>query len=113
MRRLAVALAFFAASFIALSFLALPLVALLTHRSPATLLGQLDNSVVADALLVSAKTSVVAQALIILFGTPAAYLLATRRFPGRTALIPLVQLPIVLRAARAWSGSVGPPGALP
>jgi molybdate transport system permease protein len=106
MRRLAVALAFFAASFIALSFLALPLVALLTHRSPATLLGQLDNSVVADALLVSAKTSVVAQALIILFGTPAAYLLATRRFPGRTALITLVELPIVLPPAVAGIGLI-------
>ena len=36
---------------IALSFLALPLVALLTHRSPATLVDQLNTSVVGDALL--------------------------------------------------------------
>ena len=106
MRRLAVALAFFAACLIALSFLALPLVALLTHRSPATLVDQLNTSVVGDALLVSAKTSLIAQALIILFGTPAAYLLATRRFPGRTALITIVELPIVLPPAVAGIGLI-------
>ena len=35
-----------------------------------------------DAFVVSMKTSVIAQVLILLFGTPTAYLLATRRFPG-------------------------------
>ena len=37
---------------------------------------------VTDALVVSAKTSADAQALIVVFGTPTAYLLARRRFPA-------------------------------
>ena len=50
------------------------------------MLDQLSNPVVTDALVVSLKTTLIAQALILLFGTPTAYLLATRRFPGRVAL---------------------------
>ena len=106
MRRLVVAVAFFAACAIALAFLALPLLALLTHRSPGTLVSELNNPVVGDALLVSLKTSVIAQALIVLFGTPTAYLLATRRFPGRTLAITLVELPIVLPPAVAGIGLI-------
>jgi molybdate transport system permease protein len=105
-RRLALGLACFAASLVALSFLALPLIALLTHRSPGSLISALGNPVVGDALLVSAKTSLIAQALIIVFGTPAAYLLATRRFPGRTLLVTLVELPIVLPPAVAGIGLI-------
>ena len=104
MRRPLVALAFFAACVVALSFLALPLVALFTHVPPGTLVHQLSNPVVGDALLVSAKTSAVAQGLIIGFGTPTAYLLASRRFPGRTLLVTLVELPIVLPPAVAGIG---------
>jgi molybdate transport system permease protein len=105
-RRLLVALAFFAACVVALSFLALPLVALFTHVPPGTLVRQLSNPVVGDALLVSAKTSAIAQALIIGFGTPTAYLLATRRFPGRALLVTLVELPIVLPPAVAGIGLI-------
>lgn len=106
MRRLLVALAFFAACVVALSFLLLPLVALFTHTPPGTLVHQLSNPVVEDALVVSAKTSAFAQALIILLGTPTAYLLATRRFPGRTLLVTVVELPIVLPPAAAGIGLI-------
>ena len=104
MRRLLVALAFFAACVVALSFLVLPLVALFTHVPPGTLLHQLSNPVVGDALVVTAKTSAIAQALILGFGTPTAYMLATRRFPGRALLVTLVELPIVLPPAVAGIG---------
>ena len=43
---------------------------------------QLSNPVVRDAFVVTLKTSLIAQALIVVFGTPTAYLLASRRFPG-------------------------------
>jgi molybdate transport system permease protein len=46
----------------------------------------------------------IAQAAIILFGTPTAYLLATRRFPGRALAITLVELPLVLPPAVAGIG---------
>lgn len=106
MRRLLVALAFFAGCAVTLAFLVLPIVALFTHVAPGTLLHQLASPVVGDALLVSLKTSVTAQLLIVLFGTPTAYLLATRRFAGRSALVTLVELPIVLPPAAAGIGLI-------
>jgi len=42
--------------------------------------------------------------LIVLFGTPAAYLLATRRFPGHALAVTLVELPLVLPPAVAGIG---------
>ena len=43
-------------------------------------------------------------ALILLFGTPTAYLIGTRRFRGRTLAITLVELPLVLPPAVAGIG---------
>jgi molybdate transport system permease protein len=103
-RRLLVALAFFVVCGVALSFLLLPLVALFTHEPPGALLRQLSNPVVGDALVVSAKTSLVAQLVILAFGTPTAYLLARNRFRGRALLVTLVELPIVLPPAVAGIG---------
>jgi len=40
----------------------------------------------------------------LLFGTPAAYLIASRRFRGRTLLVTLVELPLVLPPAVAGLG---------
>jgi molybdate transport system permease protein len=88
----------------ALTFLALPIVAIFTQVSPATLVHQLSNPVVRDALIVSAKTTLLAQLLVVLIGTPAAYFLATRRFRGRALAITLVELPLVLPPAVAGIG---------
>ena len=44
--------------------------------------------------------------MILLFGTPTAYFLATRRFPGRALLVTLVELPIVLPPAVAGIGLI-------
>jgi len=65
---------------------------------------QLSNPIVTDALVVSLKTTVIAQALVLLLGTPTAYLLASRRFPGRALCITLVELPLVLPPAVAGIG---------
>lgn len=88
----------------ALGFLVLPIAAIFVHTSPSHLLDQLRSPVATDALVVSLKTSAVAQALIVLVGTPTAYLLATRRFPGRALAITLVELPMVLPPAVAGIG---------
>jgi molybdate transport system permease protein len=87
-----------------LAFLALPIVGIFVHTSPGNLLDQLSNPVVRDAFVVSIKTSVLAQALILLLGTPTAYLLATRRFPGHSLAVTLVELPLVLPPAVAGLG---------
>ena len=104
MRRAILAVGFFVATLIALGFLLLPIVAIFAHTSPGNLVSQLSNPVVTDALVVSFRTIAIAQALVVLFGTPTAYLLATRRFPGRSLLVTLVELPLVLPPAVAGLG---------
>ena len=86
---------------IALGFLVVPLVAVFARVPPGELVGQLGNDVARDALLVSLKTNLVAEALILAIGTPAAYLLATRAFPGRALMITVLELPLVLPPAVA------------
>ena len=55
-------------------------------------------------MLVTVKTSAIANVLILLVGTPAAYLIATRRFTGRAVAITLIELPLVLPPAVAGIG---------
>jgi molybdate transport system permease protein len=87
-----------------LAFLLLPLVALFLRVPPGTLFAQLGSEVARDALLVSLKTSVIAHIFVLLVGTPAAYLLATRRFRGRDVMVSLTELPLVLPPAVAGIG---------
>jgi molybdate transport system permease protein len=89
---------------VAIAFLILPIVGIFFHTTPAEVLRQLSNPAVVDALVVTAKTSLAAQALVLLFGTPTAYLLATRRFRGRSVVVTLVELPLVLPPAVAGLG---------
>jgi molybdate transport system permease protein len=93
----ACALAFVAAA----AFLVLPLVAIFVHVPPARLARQLTSPVVVDALRVTLETNVLALALVLLLGTPAAYLLATRRFRGRALAVTLLEVPLVLPPAVA------------
>jgi molybdate transport system permease protein len=104
MQRSAFALVLALATVVTLVFLALPIVAIFSRTAPGELLDQLSNPVVKDALWVTIKTSVVAQLLIIVFGTPTAYLLAGSRFRGRSFAIVLVELPLVLPPAVAGIG---------
>jgi molybdate transport system permease protein len=89
---------------LALTFLTLPLVALFLRVSPGELVAQLASEPAREALVVSAKTSLVAHVLILVLGTPAAYLLATRRFRGRSIVVSVLELPLVLPPAVAGIG---------
>jgi molybdate transport system permease protein len=104
MHRVLRLLGLFVVTAITLGFLVLPLAALFTRQSPAELVHQLSNPVVTDALELSVVTSAIAQALILVLGTPTAYLIATRRFPGRSLVVTLVELPLVLPPAVAGIG---------
>jgi molybdate transport system permease protein len=104
MRRAILAAGVFVAALVAFGFLLLPIVAIFAHTSPGNLVSQLSNPVVTDALVVTLETSAIAQTLVLLFGTPTAYLLATRRFAGRSLLVTLVELPLVLPPAVAGLG---------
>ena len=95
---------FGAAAAVALTFLALPVLAIFLRVSPTTLVHELNDPVARDALVVSLRTSALAQALVLVLGTPTAYLLATRRFRGRNVLLTVVELPLVLPPAVAGIG---------
>jgi len=103
-RRLLLGTAVAAAATAALAFLVLPVAAIFLRVPPGKLIHQLSSPLVTDALIVSIKTSAIAQALILLFGTPLAYVLATRRFRGHSLLVTLVELPLVLPPAVAGLG---------
>jgi molybdate transport system permease protein len=106
MRRTLAGALVFAATAVALAFLLFPIVAIFARVPPGRLVAQLSNPVVADALVVSLKTSAIAQALVLALGTPAAFVLATRRFPGRPLVVTLTELPLVLPPAVAGIGLI-------
>jgi molybdate transport system permease protein len=98
---------------VALAFLTLPVVAIFVDVGPGELLSSLDDPASLDALRLSLETTVIALGIIVAFGTPAAYLLATRSFPGREVVVTLIELPLVLPPAAAGIGllaALGPNG---
>ena len=103
MRRL-FPLMLFGATFVTLAFLIVPIVAVFLRVPPGQLVDALGSKVAREALIVTLETTVVAQVLILVFGTPTAYLLANRRFPGHSVAITLVELPLVLPPAVAGIG---------
>ena len=96
---------------IVLAFLVVPIVALFTEVPLGDVPSLLGDPAVRDALAVTLRTNAIANALIIGFGTPAAYLLGTRRFPGRGAIITAIELPLVLPPAVAGIGLLAAFGA--
>lgn len=99
----------------ALVFLTIPVAAIFLEAGPGELVDALGDETTLDALRLSLVTSVIALVLIVAVGTPAAYLLATRRFRGRSVAITLIELPLVLPPAVAGVGllvALGPGGLL-
>ncbi|HVE67620.1 MAG TPA: ABC transporter permease [Solirubrobacteraceae bacterium] len=94
-------LALAAAAGLTVAFLTLPVVALFTHGSPGRLLDALAEPSSRQALWLSLETSGIAIAIVVLVGTPAAWVLATVPFPGRGLVVTLVELPLVLPPAVA------------
>jgi molybdate transport system permease protein len=100
---------------IALLFLTIPVLAIFLQSTPGELVASLGHPAALDALRLSLTTSAIAVALIVGFGTPAAYFLARRSFPGRAVVITLIELPLVLPpavAGIALLAALGPNGLL-
>lgn len=93
-----------AAAALSLAFLLIPIVAIFAELTFGEFVDGITSSVALDALRVTAETNLVAMLLIVLFGTPTAYLLATRSFRGRALLVTLVEIPLVLPPAVAGIG---------
>ncbi len=88
----------------ALTFLVLPVIAIFARVPPGELVSALGTEAATDALVVTAQTNAISMLLIILFGTPAAYWIATRESRLRDAVVTLVELPLVLPPAVAGIG---------
>ncbi|MCY4087882.1 MAG: molybdate ABC transporter permease subunit [Actinomycetia bacterium] len=89
---------------LAFVFLTLPVAAVFLRASPVELVRQLGSELAVDAMLVTLQTSTIALALILVVGTPAAYALARWQFRGRSVVVALTELPLVLPPAVAGIG---------
>jgi molybdate transport system permease protein len=89
---------------VAVVFLTLPIVAIFWEVGLGGLADGLSSDVARDAFRVTLKTNAISMALILGVGTPAAYFLATRRFPGRALIVTILELPLVLPPAVAGIG---------
>jgi molybdate transport system permease protein len=102
--RLAVVVIAVVVCVVVMSFLLLPIVALLTYQPIHDLIDGLGAKPATDAIVVSIKTNVIAFTLMLAFGTPFAYILGRSRFRGRSVVITLVELPLVMPPAVAGLG---------
>jgi len=82
-------------------FVLLPMAAVFVRVPLATLLSQLRSNAALGALGVSLRTTATSLAIILVLGTPAAYLLGTRSFRGAAALETVLEVPLVLPPAVA------------
>lgn len=89
---------------VVLGFLVLPVIALITYQPLHDLIQGFGAKVTTDAVLVSLKTNAIAFGLTIALGTPFSYILARTRFRGRSIVITLVELPLVMPPAVAGLG---------
>jgi molybdate transport system permease protein len=79
-----------------LVLLVLPVIALVLRVPAMELWRRLGDPVVLGALRLSLVTSAASTLAVVGLGLPVAYLLATKRFPGKRALEVLIDLPLVL-----------------
>lgn len=89
---------------IALSFIFLPMIAVFLDMTPQEIWQHLQTPLAYESLKLSVFTTLISLALIIIFGTPLAYLLATKDFTGKQVIDVLIQLPIVIPPAVAGVG---------
>ncbi|MFL5897903.1 MAG: molybdate ABC transporter permease subunit [Solirubrobacterales bacterium] len=104
-----------AAAAVAVAFLVLPVVAIFAAVSPVRLLDALGEEPAREALWLSLRTTTLAIAIVVAVGTPAAYLLALRRFRGRALVLTAIELPLVMPpavAGIALLAALGPNGIL-
>jgi len=89
--------AFVPLALVFVGFVTLPVLALVWRAlESGELADNITSELVLDAMRLSAVTSTICLALAVVFGTPLAYLLARRDFPGKALVNLIVDLPIVL-----------------
>jgi molybdate transport system permease protein len=104
-----------AAAALAVTFLVLPVVAIFADVSPGRLLDALGEPAAREALWLSLRTTLTAILIVVVVGAPAAYLLALKRFRGRSLVFTAIELPLVMPpavAGIALLAALGPNGVL-
>lgn len=81
---------------VVLAFLVLPLVNIATAPSPGIIWESLHDGEIMNAVLLSLYTSGMAAVICLILGTPFAYLLARKDFPGKNLVESIVDIPIVI-----------------
>jgi molybdate transport system permease protein len=84
-----------------LGLLAVPPIVLLARTPPATMSRFLGTPAVIEAISLSLWTSAASLLITLVFGTPLAYILGRRSFPGKQIVETLIDWPIVLPPAVA------------
>ena len=87
--------------FLAMSFIALPVASLFLKSPLDTVLRSLYSPMVVDALKLSLSTSAVSTMIVVLLGTPLAYVNARFRYPGKEIADSLIDLPVIMPPAVA------------
>lgn len=82
-------------------FIALPIVSLFLKISPDSFMAEMSRSVVMDALKLSFLTSIATAIIIIIIGTPVAYVNARFKYPGKELIDTVIDLPVVTPPAVA------------
>ena len=82
--------------FLFLAFITIPLISLFTRISLSDMAAALTSQSALEALTLSAVTAVISTVVVVIFGTPLAYINARVAYPGRNIVDTLTDLPIVL-----------------
>jgi molybdate transport system permease protein len=82
-------------------FVALPILSLVIWTVSNSTWQEMTSPAAVDALLLSARTTGISMIIILLVGTPAAFVLARYDFPGKRIVNTLVDLPAVLPPSAA------------
>lgn len=98
--RLASGLAVAALSLLA-GFISLPMISLIVWTASENAWRAMATPEAREALLLSIRTTSVSMIIILLVGTPAAYVLARAEFPGKRAVDSLIDIPAVLPPSAA------------
>ncbi|MDQ1280265.1 MAG: molybdate transport system permease protein [Thermoproteota archaeon] len=82
-------------------FIAIPLLSIFLNVDIPQVKKQLSNPEVVSALITGLVTALVSTIISMIFAIPTAYLLANRKFPGKTIIDTLLDIPMVLPPAVA------------
>ena len=82
-------------------YLILPIIALFFRTTPDLFIASLADPEVSSALILSLTTSVISLLIVIIVGTPFAYIHCRHQYPGKMIVDTIIDLPLVLPPAVA------------